>query len=132
MTIHEQTIFIVSVWTVVRECVNGVVWGMRFIETPVCTTSIRRHLDDETYRALQVALLLRPTQGSLIPGSAGLRKLRWAAAGRGKRGGLRLIYYWEPESQTFYMLYLYAKNEQGDLTAAQVKMLAKVVREEFR
>jgi len=52
-------------------------------------------------------------------------------AGRGKRGGVRLIYYWEPASQTFYMLYLYAKNEQGDLTATQLKALAKLVREEF-
>lgn len=104
---------------------------MQFIETPVFTTLVRRHLDDETYRALQLSLLLRPTQGSLIQGGAGLRKLRWAAEGRGKRGGVRVIYYWEPESQMFYMLYLYAKNEQGDMTSAQVKVLAKLVREEF-
>jgi hypothetical protein len=104
---------------------------MQFVETPVFTAALRRHLDDETYRALQLALLLRPTQGSIIQGGAGLRKLRWTAPGRGKRGGLRLIYYWERESQTFYMLYLYAKNEQGDLTAAQLKTMAKLVREEF-
>ncbi|MGE3154367.1 MAG: type II toxin-antitoxin system RelE/ParE family toxin [Nitrospiraceae bacterium] len=60
-----------------------------------------------------------------------MRKLRWSALGRGKRGGVRLIYYWESASRTFYMLYLYAKNEQGDLTAAQLKALAKLVREEF-
>lgn len=104
---------------------------MRFVETPVFTATVRRHLDDETYRALQVALLLRPTQGPIIQGGGGLRKLRWGADGRGKRGGLRLIYFWEPTSQTFYMLYLYAKNEQGDLTATQLKTLAKLVREEF-
>jgi len=50
----------------------------------------------------------------------------------GKRGGVRLIYYWESETETFYMLYLYAKNEQGDLTSAQLKVLAKLVREEFK
>ncbi|HET9845241.1 MAG TPA: NadS family protein [Nitrospira sp.] len=61
-----------------------------------------------------------------------MRKLRWAASSRGKRGGFRLIYYWEPESETFYMLYLYAKNEQRDLTSAQLKVLAKLVREEFK
>ena len=105
---------------------------MRFVETPAFTASVRRHLDDETYRALQLSLLLRPTQGPIIPGGAGLRKLRWAAEGRGKRGGVRLIYYWEPASQTFYMLYLYTKNEQGDLTSAQLKVLAKLVREEFK
>jgi len=105
---------------------------MRFVETPVFTAALRRHWDDETYRALQLSLLLRPTQGPLIQGGAGLRKLRWAAEGRGKRGGVRLIYYWEPIDQTVYMLYLYAKNEQGDLTAAQIKVLAKLVREEFQ
>ena len=104
---------------------------MRFVETPVFTAAVRRQLDDESYRALQLALLLRPTQGPIIQGGAGLRKLRWAAEGRGKRGGVRLIYYWEPASQTFHMLYLYAKNEQGDLTADQLKMLAKLVRREF-
>ena len=104
---------------------------MRFVETPVFTAALRRHLEDETYRALQFALLFRPARGPIIRGGVGLRKLRWAAPGRGKRGGVRLIYYWEPASQTFYMLYLYAKNEQGDLTAAQLKVLARLVREEF-
>jgi hypothetical protein len=104
---------------------------MRFIETPVFTAALRRHLDDETYHALQLALILRPTQGPIIQGGGGLRKLRWSAPGRGKRGGVRLIYFWEPVSQTVYMLYLYAKNEQGDLAAAQLKMLARLVREEF-
>jgi hypothetical protein len=67
-----------------------------------------------------------------MQGSGGVRKLRWAASGRGKRGGVRLIYYWELGTQTFYMLYLYAKNEQGDLTSAQLKIMAKLVREEFK
>ena len=102
------------------------------IETSVFTAALRRHLDDETYRALQLTLLFRPTQGPILRGGAGLRKLRWAASSRGKRGGVRLIYYWESETETFYMLYLYAKNEQGDLTSAQLKVLAKLVREEFK
>ena len=76
---------------------------MRFIETSVFTAALRRHLDDETYRALQLTLLFRPTQGPILRGGAGLRKLRWAASSRGKRGGVRLIYYWESETETFYM-----------------------------
>ncbi len=73
--------------------------------------------------------VLRKVRSS--PGGGGLRKLRWSAQGRGKRGGIRLIYYWDPPSHTFYMLYLYAKNEQGDLTSSQTKALARLVREEF-
>ena len=105
---------------------------MRFVETLIFTTVIRRLLDDDAYGALQVALLLRPEQGPLITGSGGLRKLRWGSRGRGKRGGIRVIYYWAPREAMFYMLYAYAKNEQGDLTRAQVHDLAKLVREEFR
>lgn len=105
---------------------------MVFIETPVFTASVRRHLTEDQYRALQVSLLLRPEQGPVIPGGAGLRKLRWGAAGRGKRGGVRAIYYWAAEQQVCYLLYIYAKNDQGDLTPAQVKALARLVREEFK
>jgi len=94
---------------------------MRFVETPVFTSSVRRLLDDEQYRNLQLALVLRPEQGKLIPGAAGLRKLRWRAEGRGKRGGVRTIYYWAVEEHVCYMLYVFAKNEQGDLTPAQAK-----------
>ena len=93
---------------------------------------MRRLLDDEQYRALQLALLLRPEQGALIPGGGGLRKIRWGAEGRGKRGGVRTIYYPAVEEHVCYMLYVYAKNEQGDLTPAQAKVLARPVREEFK
>jgi len=105
---------------------------MRFIESPVFTASLRRHLEDEAYRALQTALTLRPEQGALISGGAGLRKLRWGAEGRGKRGGIRTIYYWAVLDEVCYMLYVYAKNDQGDLTATQLRALARVVREEFK
>ena len=102
-----------------------------FVETPLFTRSLRRHLDDDEYRALQLALLLDPEVGRLIAGSAGLRKLRWRGTGRGKRGGLRLIYFWIEKRQLCYLLYLYAKNEQGDLTAAQTRTLAQLARDEL-
>jgi hypothetical protein len=102
-----------------------------FVETHVFTHLVSKHLDDDDYRALQLTLLLRPEQGAVIPGSGGLRKIRWGAKGGGKRGGFRVIYFWQRHSSRCYMLFLYRKNEQGDLTAAQVRTLARLVREEF-
>ena len=60
---------------------------MRFVETPIFTKEVLDLLDDDQYRALQLALIFRPEQGAIIPGSGGLRKLRWGGKGRGKRGG---------------------------------------------
>ncbi|MBD3868307.1 MAG: hypothetical protein IFK94_09290 [Acidobacteria bacterium] len=105
---------------------------MEFIETPVFTKEVRRHLDDMAYRALQLALLLRPEQGRLIQGSGGLRKLRWRSKVRGKRGALRLIYYWDPGSDGLYLLFLYEKGSQENLTPTQLKILSRIVREELK
>src|SRR5215472_16601070 len=104
---------------------------MRFIETPVYTRAVVDLLNEEQYRSLQLALLLRPGLGPVIRGSGGIRKLRWSLRGGGKRGGIRVIYFWDEPSETFYMLYAYPKNEQEDLTAQQLRILARLVREEF-
>lgn len=105
---------------------------MRFVETPIFTKIITGLLDDENYRGLQIALMLRPEQGPIVRGAGGLRKVRWAKAGAGKRGGLRVIYYWAPKEQAFFMLYAYAKSDQADLTPAQARVLGQIVREEFK
>lgn len=63
----------------------------------------------------------------MIPGSGGLRKLRWAGSGRGKRGGLRVIYYWWVAKDRISMLLLYAKSEQDDLTSEQIRLLRKAL-----
>ncbi len=105
---------------------------MRFVETPVFTRRVKDLLPDEDYRTLQVALLLRPEQGALIKGAGGLRKVRWAPKGVGKRGGVRMIYYWRPDEQVFYMLFAYAKTTQEDLTPDQLRVLARLVREELK
>jgi mRNA-degrading endonuclease RelE of RelBE toxin-antitoxin system len=105
---------------------------VRFVETSIFTRALRDTLSDEQYRALQWSLLLRPAQGNLIPGSGGLRKLRWRSGGRGKRGGARVIYYWDTPAETIYMLLIYTKTEQEDLTPEQLKMLRKLVREELK
>jgi len=105
---------------------------MRFIETPIFTGRITAAISDEQYQRLQVALMLRPMIGDLVRGTGGLRKVRWTMPGRGKRGGLRIIYYWSPAERVFYMLYVYAKNEQGDLSSAQIRVLRRLVQEELR
>lgn len=104
---------------------------MRFLETPVFTTAVTSLLSDEEYRQLQLGLLIRPEQGALIRGSGGVRKVRWGAGGRGKRGGVRVIYYWHRGDQTLYMLLVYSKTAQDDLTAAQLRVLRRLVQEEF-
>jgi mRNA-degrading endonuclease RelE of RelBE toxin-antitoxin system len=105
---------------------------MRFIETPVFTRALEGLLNDEHYHALQLALIIRPHLGRTIPQSGGLRKMRWSPKGRGKRGGLRLIYSWDEASETFYMLYVYPKSEREDLSAKQLQTLSRLMREEFR
>ena len=101
-------------------------------ETSVFTRQLLNLLDAESYRLLQLRLAGDPGAGSLIPGTSGLRKIRWQAAGRGKRGGVRVIYYWAQDPEVILMLLMSGKNERGDLSADQKKMLAALVREEFK
>ena len=102
---------------------------MLFVETPLFTRLIADLMPDEDYRLLQRALMIRPEAGDLIPGGGGLRKMRWGLPGRGKRGGLRIIYYWDVRADRIYLLLPYSKSQQGDLTPAQVKLLRQLVKE---
>lgn len=104
---------------------------MRFVETPIFTHAIGGLLDHESYRSLQLALILRPEAGRVVRGSGGLRKIRWSSGDRGKRGGCRIIYNWDEATETFYLLYAYGKSERDDLTAQQLKVLSRLLREEF-
>ncbi len=104
---------------------------MRFLETPVFTASVEELLDHDSYHGLQASLILRPEAGVVIARSGGLRKIRWALPGQGKRGGCRIIYFWDEASETFFMLYAYRKSQQEDLTAHQLRILSRLVREEL-
>ncbi|MFN8492610.1 MAG: type II toxin-antitoxin system RelE/ParE family toxin [Caldilineaceae bacterium] len=104
---------------------------MVIIETSVFTKQVQKLLTDEEYQALQVELIKRPDAGVVIPGSGGLRKVRWSMPGRGKRGGVRVIYYWAVKQDHLLMLLMYPKNVQDDLTPAQLKMLRQIVEREY-
>jgi len=105
---------------------------MVFKETTVFTKQVKQLLDAESYRLLQLRLVADPEAGALIPGTGGLRKIRWQGSGRGKRGGIRAIYYWATKDDVLLMLLAYPKNERNDLSPEQKKALAALVKEEFK
>jgi mRNA-degrading endonuclease RelE of RelBE toxin-antitoxin system len=104
---------------------------MIIIETSFFTRRVTQLLSDDEYRELQATLVNRPKAGPVIPKSGSLRKLRWSASGRGKRGGVRVIYYWAAKQERILMLFIYAKNESSDLTPDQVKVLRNIVEREY-
>ena len=105
---------------------------MQFIETSIFTRQVTLLLTDDEYSQLQPALLTHPDMGAIIPHSGGLRKIRWSMSGRGKRGGVRAIYYWVVANDQILMLFMYPKNEKDDLTPQQLKVLREIVEKEFK
>jgi mRNA-degrading endonuclease RelE of RelBE toxin-antitoxin system len=101
---------------------------MLILETTVFTKRISDCMSENEYRELQKYLIVNPDGGDMIPGSGGLRKIRWTGSGRGKQGGTRIIYYWWIPDRLM-MLFAYKKNETNDLTPSQVKQLRTVVEE---
>ncbi|MCH7826796.1 MAG: type II toxin-antitoxin system RelE/ParE family toxin [Bacteroidetes bacterium] len=105
---------------------------MRIIETSIFTKKLLPLLSDEDYRKLQNEIILNPEKGKIIRGSGGLRKIRWSIPGRGKSGGVRIIYYWVKPKEIILMLLIYSKNEQDDLSNDQLKILKTLVQKEFK
>ena len=101
-------------------------------ETSVFSRQGSKLLDEESYRLLQLRLAADPEAGDLIRGTAGLRKIRWQGSGRGKRGGVRVVYYWAAKEDVVLMLLMYGKSERDDLSAEQRKVLVALVKEEFK
>jgi mRNA-degrading endonuclease RelE of RelBE toxin-antitoxin system len=100
---------------------------MVFVETPTFTRRVLQLLDDESYARLQTHLAKHPDVGDIVRSSGGLRKIRWAAKGHGKRGGVRVIYYWWTDKDRISMLFIYPKNEMDDLSAGQLKLLRQTL-----
>jgi len=107
---------------------------MEFIETPAFTRYFSSYLNDDEYRELQNRLAAGPELGDLMPGTGGFRKLRWAdpRRGKGRRGGLRVIYYYFPGEQQIWLMTLYGKDEASDLTAKQRQALKSAIEIELR
>ena len=102
--------------------------GMIFVETSLFTQRIVQVMDDDAYAELQEHLATHPDAGPVIVGSGGVRKIRWRGSNRGKRGGSRLIYYWDNGCQIL-MLYVYLKNERENLTPEQISMMREIAKE---
>jgi mRNA-degrading endonuclease RelE of RelBE toxin-antitoxin system len=99
---------------------------MIFIESPVFTEELKRLLGDDEYAALQEYLSLRPEAGALIRDSGGLRKVRWATQGRGKRGGVRVIYYHVVVRAQIRMLLIYRKGLKDDLSPTEKAVIRSI------
>jgi mRNA-degrading endonuclease RelE of RelBE toxin-antitoxin system len=112
----------------------GSVLAMEFIEAPAFTRHLGNYLDDEQLRRLQSVLANSPQLGDVMPGTGGFRKLRWADARRhkGRRGGLRVIYYWFDESDQIWLMAIFDKNEAVDLAPEQRKVLKAMIDAEKR
>jgi hypothetical protein len=98
-----------------------------FVETPLFTRIVGDYLDDDEYRALQKALVANPEAGTVIRGSGGVRKLRWDADSRGKRGGVRVIYFRRVQPALIWMLTIYAKNEAETISAAVLRKIRQEI-----
>ena len=103
--------------------------SMEFIETPTFTRLLADLLTDDEYAGLQNVLVENPQRGEIIKGGGGIRKLRHALPGRGKSGGVRVIYYWVRDDGQIYMLLIDPKSKKDDLTDRETALLREFVKE---
>ena len=104
-----------------------------FVELPPFQRHRADYLNDEAFLNLQRLLMLNPEAGDVIPGAGGLRKLRFTdeRRGKGKRGGLRVIYYWWVTGSQFWLFTLFDKDEMSDLTKGQRQLLKEMIKKEL-
>ncbi|HLB17269.1 MAG TPA: hypothetical protein VJM14_20275 [Burkholderiales bacterium] len=97
---------------------------MLFVETSLFTAQLARYLSDDGYREFQTHRMAHPDAGAIIRGSGGIRKVRWGARGRGKSGGVRVIYYWATAAVQIYLLTIYGKSERSDIDRETLRRIA--------
>lgn len=100
---------------------------MEFVEATAFTKHVYEYLSDEEYLGLQSFLLQYPEAGKLVPKSGGVRKVRWAMAGRGKSGGVRVIYYFKRQDAEIWLLTIYTKREVENIPAHVLRQIAKEI-----
>jgi mRNA-degrading endonuclease RelE of RelBE toxin-antitoxin system len=100
---------------------------MEFIEATAFTAYVYDYLTDDEYLGLQGFLLKYPEFGKVVPGSGGIRKIRWAVAGKGKSGGLRVIYYFKKQDDEIWLLTIYKKSEVANIPAHVLRQIAKEI-----
>jgi mRNA-degrading endonuclease RelE of RelBE toxin-antitoxin system len=100
---------------------------MEFIEATAFTKHVYEYLSDEEYSGLQSFLLQYPEAGKVVPGSGGVRKVRWAISGKGKSGGVRVIYYFKRQDDEIWLLTIYSKNEVENIPAHVLRRIAKEI-----
>jgi mRNA-degrading endonuclease RelE of RelBE toxin-antitoxin system len=110
---------------------NAVVYlTMIFIETSVFTKLLPDYLSDDDYRSMQWYLFEHPEAGTIIPGSGGIRKIRWSQEGKGKRGGVRVIYSWKKSAYEIWLITIYAKNEKATIPGHMLKKISEEIKNE--
>jgi hypothetical protein len=100
---------------------------MEFIESTLFTRLVYTYLNDDEYLGLQSYLLQFPESGKIVPGSGGVRKLRWAISGTGKRGGVRVIYYFKKQDDEIWLLTIYTKSETENIPAHILRKIAEEI-----
>ena len=102
-------------------------YPMNLYVTRTYERAIRKLVPEDARREMEAAIVAAPEAAPVIRGTGGIRKLRWAGSGRGKRGGIRVIYFWHADPEAAYMLTAYAKADRDDLTAADRRALVRLV-----
>ncbi len=96
-----------------------------FVETKLFSRLVGEYMADDEYASMQQALVTNPKRGAVVPGTGGVRKLRWAGSGRGKRGGIRVIYYARGSEGMIWLLTVYAKNETSTIPLHVLRQIRK-------
>jgi hypothetical protein len=104
---------------------------MEFIETSIFTKLIPKYLTDDEYRLFQWYLIRNPEVGDIVRGSGGVRKVRWAPEGKGKSGGVRIMYYWKKSDDEIWLLTIYSKSEKDTIPSHILKKISEEIENEW-